>query len=46
MNTDVTAPVNSYTKNYFGLYNLIGNVAEMTSEKGICKGGTWNNRLE
>ena len=45
-NVDVMAPVNSYTKNYFGLYNLIGNVSEMTSEKGICKGGAWNNRLE
>ncbi len=45
-NNDVTVPVNSYTKNYFGLYNMIGNVAEMTFEKGTCKGGAWNNRLE
>jgi formylglycine-generating enzyme required for sulfatase activity len=38
---DVTAPVTSYEKNLFGLYNLIGNVSEMISEKGISKGGAW-----
>ncbi len=45
-NADVTAPVLSYWKNFFGLYNMIGNVAEMVSEKGICKGGSWRHRLE
>jgi formylglycine-generating enzyme required for sulfatase activity len=45
-NADVTAPVYSYWKNFFGLYNMIGNVAEMVSEKGICKGGSWRHRLE
>lgn len=40
-NADVTAPVQSYYPNALGCYNLIGNVAEMTSEKGIAKGGSW-----
>lgn len=43
---DVTAPVNSYEKNFIGLYNMLGNVAEMVSEQEICKGGSWRNRLE
>lgn len=43
---DVTASVYSYSKNFIGLYNMLGNVAEMVSEKGICKGGGWRNRLE
>jgi formylglycine-generating enzyme required for sulfatase activity len=43
---DVTAPVYAYKKNIFGIYNLIGNVAEMTQEKGICKGGGWINSME
>lgn len=43
---DVTAPVYSYWKNLFGLYNMTGNVAEMVNEKGICKGGSWRNSLE
>jgi formylglycine-generating enzyme required for sulfatase activity len=45
-NADVTAPVYSYWKNWFGLYNTIGNVAEMTAEKGVCKGGSWRHHLE
>lgn len=45
-NADVTAPVYSYWKNLFGLYNIIGNVAEMVKEKGISKGGSWRSRLE
>ncbi|MES2761975.1 MAG: SUMF1/EgtB/PvdO family nonheme iron enzyme [Bacteroidota bacterium] len=45
-NADVTAPVYSYWKNLFGLYNMLGNVAEMVNEKGISKGGGWRNRLE
>lgn len=43
---DVTAPVYSYWKNNFGLFNMTGNVAEMVKEKGISKGGGWRNTLE
>lgn len=45
-NADVTAPVNSYSKNSFGLYNMSGNVAEMVEEKGIAKGGSWKDNAE
>ena len=45
-NADVAASVKSYSKNLFGLYNCFGNVAEMISEKGISKGGSWRNTLE
>jgi formylglycine-generating enzyme required for sulfatase activity len=45
-NADVTAPVNWYGKNKFGLFNTIGNVAEMTEEKGLCKGGSWRHKME
>lgn len=44
--TDVTAPVYSYRANSFGLYNSIGNVAEMVKEEGISKGGSWRHRLD
>lgn len=43
---DVTAPINSYEKNFIGLYNMLGNVAEIVLDKGICKGGGWKNRIE
>jgi formylglycine-generating enzyme required for sulfatase activity len=45
-NADVTAPVYSYWPNKLGLYNTVGNVAEMVSEKGISKGGSWYHILE
>jgi formylglycine-generating enzyme required for sulfatase activity len=44
--SDVTAPVDAYQKNRLGLYNMLGNVAEMVAEKGICKGGSWKNDIE
>ncbi len=31
----------SYYPNSFGLYNVSGNVAEMTIEPNVCKGGSW-----
>lgn len=35
---------NSYHPNEFGLYCIIGNVAEMIAEEGIAKGGGWNTQ--
>ena len=45
-NADLTAPVNSYWPNDFGLYNMSGNVSEMIAEKGLVKGGGWRNRAD
>ncbi len=45
-NKDVLAPINSYWKNNFGIYNMSGNVAEMINEKGILKGGSWKDNSE
>jgi formylglycine-generating enzyme required for sulfatase activity len=39
----ITAPAKSFFPNRFGIYNLIGNVAEMTATKEISKGGGWND---
>lgn len=41
-----TAPVKSYWHNSSGVYNMIGNVAEMVLEKGVAKGGSFDHRLE
>ena len=38
-----TAEVRSFYPNSLGIYNLSGNVAEMTTEKGLTKGGSWNS---
>lgn len=40
---DITAPVQSYWPNEFGIYHLNGNVAEMVEEKGIAVGGDWTS---
>ena len=42
---DVTIPEMSNKPNSFGLYNTIGNVAEMIIDKGICKGGSWKHSI-
>ncbi|MFC2087066.1 formylglycine-generating enzyme family protein [Bacteroidota bacterium] len=42
----ITSPVESYFPNESGIYNLIGNVAEMTSVRGIAKGGSWMHYLD
>ena len=45
-NRDIFVPIKSLSSNYFGIYNMIGNVAEMVSEKNICKGGSWMHLKE
>ena len=41
-----TTSVTSYRPNAFGIFNTFGNVAEMTSTKGIVKGGSWDDVFE
>jgi len=44
LNVDfITAPVLSYEANDYGLYNVCGNVAEMTNIKGLACGGGWKS---
>lgn len=40
-----TVPVRSFFHNSNLVYNMIGNVTEMTSIKGIAKGGSWYHTL-
>lgn len=40
-NADITAPVQSYSPNKLGLYNMAGNVAEMVQGGQVVKGGSW-----
>lgn len=48
--TDITAPVTEYLPNDWGLYNLCGNVGEMTlpekNGKVSIKGGSWSQPAE
>ena len=41
-----TTRVTSYPPNSLGIYNTFGNVAEMTSTKGVIKGGSWDDVFE
>jgi len=38
-----TENVDYYYPNNIGLYNIVGNVAEMVNEKGISRGGSWKS---
>jgi formylglycine-generating enzyme required for sulfatase activity len=40
------SPVQAYFPNDMGLYDVVGNVAEMTDEKGKACGGSWNHKPE
>lgn len=40
---DNLSPKNAFYANDFGLYNMIGNAAEMIATKGIAKGGSYND---
>jgi formylglycine-generating enzyme required for sulfatase activity/virulence-associated protein VapD len=42
----LTTSVDSYVANKFGLFNTIGNAAEMTSKKGVALGGSWYHTFE
>ncbi len=44
--TATLQPVKSYFPNGFGLYNISGNVAEMTNRRGIASGGSWRSSAE
>jgi formylglycine-generating enzyme required for sulfatase activity len=44
--TMITSPTNSFYPNSFGLYNMCGNVAEMIEEKGIAKGGSFDDTAD
>lgn len=37
------SPVSTYFSNGFGLYDVVGNVAEMTQTPGEAMGGSWNH---
>lgn len=43
---NIVMPVNSGRPNQYGIYNMIGNVGEMVSEKGLAKGGFYDLPLE
>ncbi len=38
-----TSAVMFYNPNEIGLYNMLGNVAEMVSQEGVAKGGSWRD---
>ena len=45
LNLTVPFQIWSYPANQFGIYNLLGNVAEMAREEGVARGGSWLDPL-
>lgn len=43
---DITRAVRSYFPNALGIYNMLGNVAELTATKGVAKGGSWKHKAK
>ena len=43
INAHSPGPVRIYLPNKLGIFNLYGNIAEMVTEKGIAKGGSWKH---
>ncbi len=41
-----TVHIDAYYPNDFGCYNMSGNVAEMTANKGVARGGSWEDAPE
>ena len=39
----VTAPVESYSANGYGAFNMSGNVSEMVSDQDFVRGGSWGS---
>lgn len=42
---NILFPVSTYKHNQYGLFHIIGNVAEMVSDPQIAKGGSWQDEL-
>lgn len=36
----------SFPMNHFGIYNMLGNVAELVQERNVAKGGSWLSAIE
>lgn len=42
----MASPVSTYFANQMGLYDVVGNIAEMVDQEGIAMGGSWNHEAE
>jgi len=41
----ITAPVDAFIENSFGIKNSCGNVAEMVADQDLAKGGSWGSMI-